>query len=97
MIEHLVLFKMKPEAEAGLVDQIIAALRALKTKVPSVVDLTAGRNFSARAQGYHFGLTVRFKDLAGLEAYAIHPEHQAVVTGLVKPNVAEVLALDYEI
>ena len=96
MIEHLVLFKLKPAVDQGVADQLIAALRGLKAKIPSVVDLSAGKNFSPRAQGFEIGLTVRFKDAAGLEAYAVHPEHNAVVAGLVKPNATDVIAVDYE-
>lgn len=96
MIEHLVLFKLKTGTEASAADEMMAQLRALKASVPDVVDLTIGRNFSERAQGFDIGLTVRFKDRAGLDAYAVHPQHVAVVTRLVRPIAETVLALDYE-
>ena len=96
MIEHLVLFKMKAAAPAGAADAMIEGLRSLKTAVPSVVDLTIGYNFSERAQGFGIGLTVRFKDRAGLQEYAAHPQHVDVVTRLIRPHTETVLALDYE-
>lgn len=97
MIEHLVLFKLKAGTAPAVADTIVATFRGLKSKIPSVVDLTCGRNFSERAQGFELGLTVRFKDKAGLDAYAVDPQHVAVVTTLIKPNAESVLALDYEI
>ncbi len=96
MIEHLVLFKLKAGTPAGVEGAILGALRDLKAQVPSVVDLSAGRNFSERAQGFELALTVRFKDKAGLEAYAVHPKHVEAVTRLIRPNTESVLALDYE-
>ena len=76
--------------------KIVDALHALRGVVPSIVDLTAGTNFSARSKGYDLGLVVRFKDPKGLEDYAIHPAHQKFVNELVKPLTSDVLAVDYE-
>lgn len=96
MIEHIVLFKWQENASAEAIAKAMAALRDLKEKIPSIVDLSCGENFSDRARGYTHGLVVRFRDRAGLEAYQPHPLHQDVVQNFIKPIIAEVLALDYE-
>src|SRR5687768_10989600 len=96
MIEHLVLFKFKPDVGDDHIARVAAALSALKGSVPSIVDLSTGRNFCDRAQGFQLGLVVRVKDKEGLGAYAAHPRHLAVVNELVKPYVENVLAVDYE-
>lgn len=96
MIEHLVLFKAKPDAPPEKLDAMIKALTALKDKVPGILSISAGVNFSARAQGYTHGLVVRFADRAGLDAYQPHPAHQDVVVNYVRPHTDGVLALDYE-
>jgi len=95
-VEHLVLFQWQPEATTAQVDAAIAALRDLADKVPSVLQLSCGENFSDRAKGYQCGLFVRFSDRAALAAYQAHPAHQAVVREHLKPIMADVLALDYE-
>ena len=96
MIEHLVLFKFKADAPPGQAERVAAALKVLKNKIPGIIHLTSGLNFSDRAKGYELGLVVRFLDRAALDHYAQHPEHVAVVEKLVKPHAADVLALDYE-
>lgn len=95
-VEHLVLFQWQPEASAAQIDAAIAALRDLADKVPGILQLSCGENFSARAKGFQHGLVVRFGDRAALEAYQVHPAHQAVVQKHIKPILADILALDYE-
>ena len=96
MIEHIVLFRWTDGASQEAKDQIMTELRSLKTKIPGIVDLTCGANFSDRAKGYTHGLFVRFTDRAALQVYGPHPEHQRIVQNLIKPIAADILALDYE-
>lgn len=96
MIEHLVLFKAKPETSPEAMDRMMAELRALRKSVPSIRELTCGPNFSHRSQGYTHGLFVRFSTRADLENYLAHPAHQRVVSEFVHPAVEGILALDFE-
>ncbi len=97
MIEHLVLFQWTPDASAEAVARVVTELRALKGRIPGVLDLTCGENFSPRSQGFTHALVVRFEDRAALEAYGPHPAHQRVVQELISPIRADTLALDYEV
>ena len=96
MIEQIVLFRWTEEASQDAIDSAVAELRGLKEKVPCIVDLSCGANFSEKAKGYSHGLVVRFKDRAALEAYSPHPEHQRVVRDHILPIRADILALDYD-
>lgn len=96
MIEHIVLFRFKTTLAPETKKKAIAELRTLEAMVPSILALSAGENFSDRSRGFEVGLVVRFRDRAGLDAYQVHPEHQRVVQEWIRPNVEEVLALDYE-
>jgi hypothetical protein len=96
MVIHVVLFEWKDGAPPEAIDRAVAELRALKGKIPGIVDLSTGANFSARAQGFHHALLVRFTDRAALEAYGSHPAHQRVVQEVLTPIMADVLAVDYE-
>ena len=96
MIEHIVLFRWTEGTSQEAMDDAMAELRKLKGKIPGIVDLSCGANFSDRAKGYAHGLVVRFKDRSALDAYGPHPEHQRVVTNFITPIRAEVLAFDYE-
>jgi hypothetical protein len=99
MIEHIALFKVRPDAGPDEIDEMLRRLRALKEEVPGVLDLTCGANFCERAQGFTHGLVVRFPDRAALDAYQAHPKHQAALTEAIRPTVEAggILALDYEI
>jgi hypothetical protein len=96
MVEHIVLFRWTDEASQEAIDTAVAELRKLKGKIPGIVDLSCGANFSDRAKGYTHGLVVRFTDQSALEAYGPHPEHQRVVQNFINPIRADILALDYE-
>jgi hypothetical protein len=97
MIEHIVLFRWAEGTSREAMDNAVTELRKLKDKIPGIVDLSCGANFSDRAKGYTHGLVVRFKDRAALESYGPHPEHQRVVQNFIRPISADILALDYEI
>src|SRR5215831_12962041 len=97
MIEHIVLFRWTDAASQEAKDTVMTELRKLKNKIPGIVDLSCGANFSDRAKGYTHGLVVRFKDRAALESYGPHAEHQRVVQNFIRPISAEILALDFEI
>src|SRR4051812_23189308 len=96
MIEHIVLFRWTDAASQEAKENVMTELRQLKGKIPGMIDLTCGANFSDRAQGYTHGLVVRFTDRAALAAYGPHPEHQRVVQNFINPIRADILALDYE-
>ena len=97
MVEHIVIFKWKPDTAAEAIEAAADGLMGLKNKIPGIIDMTCGNNFSNRSQGYEFGLVVRFADREALEAYGPHRLHQEVVQTLIAPYREEVIAFDYEI
>jgi hypothetical protein len=96
VIEHIVLFRWKEGASQEAIESVLVELRKLKGKIPGIVDLSCGVNFSDRAKGYTHGLVVRFTDRSALAGYGPHPEHQRVVQNFINPIRDETLALDYE-
>jgi hypothetical protein len=97
MVEHVVLFKTTPEATAEQKQRMISELAALKEKIPGIVSLTVGENFSDRNQGFDIGLVVRFTNRAALETYLPHPAHRGCVEQYVTPIKQDVIVVDYEI
>jgi hypothetical protein len=96
VIEHIVLMRWREDASAEAIERVMKELRGLKDKIPVIVDLSCGENFSDRAKGYTHGLVVRLEDRAGLDAYLPHPEHQRVLQNFLAPIRGDVLAVDYE-
>jgi hypothetical protein len=97
MVEHVVLFKLKPEATEAQRRAMLEGLRGLREAVPGIVDLSCGTNFSERSQGYEIGLVVRFADRTALESYLPHPAHRGVVEQFIRPISDGVIVVDYEI
>ena len=95
MIEHIVLVKVKPEFE-GSIDEICNALTGLKEKIPEIVEISAGRNFAGRSQGFQFGLRSLFKSKDDLQTYNDHPAHQDLVKTMIAPVKEDVIAFDFE-
>ena len=96
-VEHVVLFKLTPDATPEQRDRMIAELKTLKDQIPGIVDLSVGVNFSTRNQGYDVGLVVRFADRAALKVYLPHPAHRGCVDQFINPIKADALVVDYEI
>ena len=95
MVEHIVLFRWTNEESQETVDNALAELRGLQGKIPGIVDISSGVNFTDRAKGYTHVLIMHFADRAALEAFGPHPEHQRVVHNFVSPIRAESLVFDH--
>ena len=96
-IMHIVLFRWTDEATPEAIQQAVEALNDLRDKVPGILEISCGANFSDRAKGFTHGLVVRLTDRAALDAYGPHPAHQKVVVEHISPIRADVLAVDYEL
>jgi hypothetical protein len=97
MVEHVVLFKLKPETTDEERAAACRALGELGAKVPGILDISCGVNFSTRNQGYDVGLVVKFVDRDALDVYIPHPAHREAVEQYVRPIMQDVIVVDYEI
>ncbi len=95
MVDHLVLFEVKNNAQVEDVEALLSRLRGLRSSIPNVVDLSVGENFSGRAKGYTHGLFVRLRTADDLQAYLDHPDHRAVVEKLDALTTGR-LVVDYD-
>lgn len=93
-VQHLVLIRFHANVDASRIQHHLAALQHLRAEIPGILALTAGANFSDRAQGYTHAAVVTLADRAALAAYAAHPLHVEVATGLRRES--EYLVVDYE-
>ncbi|PWJ44468.1 Dabb family protein [Sediminitomix flava] len=96
MVVHTVLMKIKEGTPQEKVDALIQALKDLKGKVPTLVEMNAGYNFSDRSQGFSVMLNSIFDDKEGLAVYASHPDHVDVLENHIKPILAELVVGDIE-
>ncbi|ACK65527.1 Stress responsive alpha-beta barrel domain protein [Rippkaea orientalis PCC 8801] len=97
MIVHIVLFKWQEGTSSETLESVVKSLEALKDKIPEILEISCGQNFSERAKGFEHGLMVKFSDRTALTTYASHPAHLEVVNNLIRPILVDIIALDYEI
>lgn len=96
MIKHVVLFKFKPETTEEQIEQLAAGLGALPEVIEEIREFVFGRDVIRSERSYDFGLVSLFDDLAALQRYQVHPDHQQVVAH-VKQVCSGVVAVDFEL
>lgn len=99
-VQHVVLVKFRPEAPAGLMAEVVAAIDALKPKLPGLVEVSGGANNSPEglAKGFTHGFVVTFVDRATRDAYLEHPDHEPIkqqLLGWLDGGVDGVLVVDW--
>jgi lysophospholipase L1-like esterase len=95
-IRHVVLFAYKPTATVAEINKVSAAFAALADRIDTVKRFESGTNVST--EGLDDGLThcyvLTFADIAGRDAYLVHPAHQEFVA-LAQPVIGKVIVADY--
>ncbi len=92
MVTHVVFFRFDTLDNA---EEAAARLRGLIGVVESLQEVEAGLDFTRSERSWDLCLITRFEDREGLEAYRVHPAHQAVVR-FIKEHATETAAVDYE-
>ncbi len=98
MIRHIVLWKLKDDADATREERIAAirgAIEPLAQSVPSVRSLQVVENSAYHEANYEVALISEFDDVAGLDEYQQHPEHVAAAA-IVRSQVQGRASIDFE-
>lgn len=98
MVEHVVLFKFSNGTTKEQKDYVITRLRALKNKIPGVLDVQCNYNFNDRNNGgFEIGLTVRLENRDALLTYNPHEEHMKVAAYMIEVGLVEHIVVDFEL
>jgi hypothetical protein len=95
MIYHLVLFKLKPEVDEAKLEWMMRETRIQLLRIPEVLSIRCGKRVDSNVE-WPFFLSVELDSTEKLALYAEDPNHMKFVEEVIKPNIAERLALDYE-
>ncbi|KAF9112214.1 hypothetical protein BGX27_003769 [Mortierella sp. AM989] len=97
-VAHIILLKVKPSLNEDQAQGLLKAVADIKDQLPGVIEsVHLGVNFSARSKGFTHGFTMIFKDRAALETYDKSPEHVKVVQEIIRPNIDDLICVDYDV
>ncbi|XP_050382499.1 stress-response A/B barrel domain-containing protein UP3-like [Argentina anserina] len=96
VVEHIVLFKVKPDTDPSKVNSMVNGLNSL-TSLDLTLHLTAGPLLRTRSSPFAFThlLHSRYKSKDDLAAYSAHPGHVSVVKESVLPICDDIMAVDW--
>jgi len=94
MIEHIVLFKLRPDMDAEDIDQMMRETRLRLLKISCVLAVRCGKNIDPASE-WPFFLSVVLDSPAKLPVYAADPIHVKFVDEVIRPNTTARLALDF--
>lgn len=97
MLNHIVLFRRKPDvaADSVLEQSLVARMDALGSRIEVIRDWRLSANELVRPISWTYVLESSFDDAEALDAYLFHPLHQALIADL--RTYFEWAAVDYTI
>jgi quinol monooxygenase YgiN len=99
MVKHIVFWRLKPTAHGNSKETnarlIKEKLEALRGRVPGLLRIEVGLDFSRSEQSGDLALYSEFESRAALDSYQEHPEHKAVTPFILEAR-AERRVVDYE-
>ena len=94
MFIHIFGFQWKPGVTDADKARAAEAIRAFAGRIDGLLAVHVGENVSPRGRGYAFAGLMTFRDRAACEAYAVHPQHLALLEWLVP--MIDPVELDFE-
>ncbi|GMT47010.1 MAG: stress responsive protein [bacterium] len=97
MLKHIVLFKLKHEASAEDLQQLVEDLRGLEETTEGIMkECLVALDVLPSDRSYDIILDSTFDSLDHLQQYLVHPKHMEVVKN-IRRLCASVAKVDYEI
>ena len=100
MVKHIVFWRLKPEAHGQTAAENARAIKqkleGLRGRIPGMVKIEVGLDFSRTDASCDLALYSEFESRAALDAYQSHPEHKAVMPFILEARVERRL-VDYEV
>ncbi|WIB59257.1 Dabb family protein [Curtobacterium sp. MCLR17_007] len=96
MINHVVSWGLRPELDrAATIERIRTLLTGLVGVVPSIRMLRVVDNVAYPEKNHDVAVVATFDDLAGLDEYQVHPQHQAAAAE-IRELVTSRAAIDWQ-
>lgn len=94
MLHHIVLMKFKPDVTENQIHRLEQMLDRLPDKVIEIQTYEFGRDVVRSDRSYDFALVSGFANLAAMNRYQTHPDHQKVVAH-IRAICEDIRAVDF--
>ncbi len=94
MLTHIVCWKYKAETPSEQREEHIAKLRDLPSVISDIVSFKVGADVLHLERSFDTGLVAVYETRAALDAYTVHPAHQAVAN-FGKQIAERVVSVDF--
>jgi hypothetical protein len=99
MVKHIVVWRLKDQADGRPKGEnaklIKEKLEALNGRIPGLLRLEVGIDFSLTEDSGDLALYSEFASRSALDAYQVHPEHKAIMPFVLEAR-SERRVVDYE-
>ena len=95
MVHHITLFKLKPEVTPARVEEMMMNTRMQLLKIPEVLSIKCGKRIKSEMP-WPFFIAIDFESMDKFDIFRDDPIYVKFVEETVKPNVAETVALYFE-
>lgn len=95
MLTHIVCWKYKDGTSKETQEKHIELLRSLPDVIPEIRSLSAGSDVLGLDRSFDTGLVVVFSNIEDMNAYSVHPQHQAVIE-FGKEITERAVSVDFE-
>ena len=92
MLVHVVLARFPDPADA---DEAARRILELPHKIDRIRSLSLGRDVLHSERSYDLGWIIELDSLDDLEAYTVHPDHQAVA-GWISEHRSDIAVCDFQ-
>jgi Stress responsive A/B Barrel Domain. len=94
MLTHVVCWKYKTDTTDEQKAKHIEMLRSLPDVIPNIISFSVGSDVLHLERSFDTGLVAVYPDMAALDAYTIHDEHQKVAA-FGKEIAERVVSVDF--
>ena len=95
MVHHIGLYKLKPGVTPEETEEMMMNARMQLLKIDEVLSIKCGKRVDPRMQ-WPFFIAIDFESMDKYDIFCEDPIYVKFVEEVIKPNVAETLALDFE-
>jgi Stress responsive A/B Barrel Domain len=95
MIRNVVMGRLRPDADPGLLDEGLAGLRALR--VEGMVSLDCGRDAQLREGNWDYAITADFVDIGAYRRYDDDEEHNRLRREAFGPVSEQIVRVQFTV